>query len=108
MPQVAQGSGYSLQSFLKKNQKRISTSIPHAKSTAVKKTSVIHLPWPPKPDGTDAGKALLFLSMISAGGTAGLNQTEALLELLSKKTCRVVNFNGQFVRKLTTLESIIN
>lgn len=44
MPQAAQGSGYSLQSFLKKNQKRISTAIPHAKPTAVKKTSVIHLP----------------------------------------------------------------
>ncbi|KQS35298.1 hypothetical protein [Pedobacter sp. Leaf194] len=31
MPQAAQGSGYPLQSFLKKNQKRISTTIPHAK-----------------------------------------------------------------------------
>jgi len=31
MPQAAQGSGYPLQSFLKKNQKRIYTAIPHAK-----------------------------------------------------------------------------
>jgi hypothetical protein len=31
MPQAAQGSGYPLQSFLKKNQKRISIAIPHAK-----------------------------------------------------------------------------
>lgn len=61
MPQAAQGSGYPLQSFLKKNQKRISTAIPHAKHIAVKKTSVIHLPWLPKPDGTDADSvSLLF------------------------------------------------
>ena len=44
MPQAAQGSGYTFQSFLKKNQKRISTAIPHAKPIAVKKTSVMHLP----------------------------------------------------------------
>jgi hypothetical protein len=60
MPQAAQGSGYSLQSFLKKNQKRISTAIPHAKPTAVKKMSVIHLHCPPKPDGRDADKAYCF------------------------------------------------
>jgi len=36
MPQAAQGSGYSLQSFLKKNQKRISTAIPHASPAAVR------------------------------------------------------------------------
>lgn len=61
MPQAAQGSGYPLQSFLKKNQKRISTAIPHAKPIAVKKTSIIHFSWPPKPDGTDADSlSLLF------------------------------------------------
>jgi hypothetical protein len=48
------GSGYSLQSFLKKNQKRISTAIPHAKPMAVKKNVSYTLSWPPKPDGTDA------------------------------------------------------
>jgi len=31
MPQAAQGSGYTFQSFSMKNQKRISTAIPHAK-----------------------------------------------------------------------------
>ncbi|KRT17303.1 hypothetical protein ASU31_06435 [Pedobacter ginsenosidimutans] len=67
MPQATQGSGYSLQSFLKKNQKRISTAIPHAKPIAVKKMSVILLPWPPKPDGTDADKELLFFSSIAIG-----------------------------------------
>jgi mannitol/fructose-specific phosphotransferase system IIA component (Ntr-type) len=44
MPQAAQGSGYTFQSFLKKNQKRISTAIPHAKPTTVKKVAVIFLP----------------------------------------------------------------
>lgn len=37
MPQAAQGAGYPLQSFLKKNQKRISTAIPHARPIAGEK-----------------------------------------------------------------------
>jgi len=65
MPQAAQGAGYPLQSFLKKDQKRISTAIPNAKPITVKK-SVIHLPK------------------------------------------RVVNFNSQFARKLTTLKFMFN
>jgi hypothetical protein len=43
MPQASQGSGYSLQSFLKKNQKRISTAIPHAKPIAVKKKRQLYI-----------------------------------------------------------------
>jgi len=59
---------------------------PSCKTIAVKKSAVIRLPWPPKPDGTDADKELLFFyRYLSAGGTAGRNQTEEPLELLSKK-----------------------
>lgn len=35
MSQAEHGAGYSLQSFLEKNQKRISTSIPHANNKAI-------------------------------------------------------------------------
>ncbi|MDQ0641792.1 hypothetical protein QF042_005357 [Pedobacter sp. W3I1] len=55
-----------------------------------KKSLVTHSLWPPKPDGTDADKALFFfLSILSAGGTAGQNHTDELLALLSKKIKRI-------------------
>ncbi|WP_157280184.1 hypothetical protein [Pedobacter borealis] len=42
--------------------------------------SVIRLPWPSKPDGTDADRAHFFNQQLSAVGT-----NEELLELFSKK-----------------------
>jgi hypothetical protein len=68
-----------------KNQKRISTAIPHAKPIAVKKCQLYvcpgHLnPMARMPIGDDC-----FYKQLSTGGTAGQNQTDELLVLLSKK-----------------------
>jgi len=59
MPQATQGSGYSFQSFFEEKSKKGFTllSLTQNPQPQKKNMPVIHLSWPPKPDGTDAGIA---------------------------------------------------
>jgi hypothetical protein len=71
---------------LKKNQKRISTAIPHAKPIAVKKCQLYVSPCHLNPMARMPIKHhYSFNQQLSAGGTVGRNQTEENWNCFPKK-----------------------